>query len=355
MESPTMSSDSSIILSNSRELTFIGDDDFYKKDTEVYELEQIIGFGVITLAFFVACYLTNRLSRQTRELYEWNAVRLILPAVMFFMGLESMTLALDYAHIPIWRQWAVAIYMLESTCAPGIFMATFVTTFLSYRTRSIPFCMVYRGPGRSANSMSNSVDDEDRQTLIRPATMVVMMRVFTVAILMLSFGVNFDVVWDRPDLAGRTGWSTIVKNPWENSFDHIVYSLLPMGMTSLSCLYFSLLLWRYGSEFSMIVYPSTINPWIYTLLGSIIMLVGQFPGPQWFPLASNAGILVYLWTMLRLLHEVRNDMLQAGDLGEFLHAIGSDQVSNVMEESERASTTNNKEDTEAPSTPYQIT
>ncbi|CAJ1946282.1 unnamed protein product [Cylindrotheca closterium] len=351
MASPTMSSDS-FMLSTHRELTFIGDDDFYKKDTEVYQVEQIVGFGVIALAFFVTCYLTNRLSRETRELYEWNAIRLILPAAMFFMGLESMTLAMDYAHINIWRQWAVAIYMFESMCAPGIFMATFVATFLSYRTRSIPFCMVYRGPGRSTNSRSTTPDDEDRQTLIRPATMVVMMRVFTVAILMLSFGVNFDVVWDKPDLAGRTGWMTILTEPWqEDSSAHVVYSLLPMGMTSLSCLYFSALLWRYGSEFSMIVYPSSINPWIYTLVGSIIMFIGQFPGPDWFPLASNAGILVYLVTMLRLLHEVRKDILQAGDLGEFLHALGSENASNMV--SEPAST--NKEDPESPSTPYQIT
>lgn len=200
--------------------------------------------------------------------------------------------------------------------------------------------------------MSTTPDDEDRQTLIRPATMVVMMRVFTVAILMLSFGVNFDVVWDTPDLAGRTGWQTIFSEPWEDSFDHVVYSLLPMGMTSLSCLYFSLLLWRYGADFSMIVYPSSINPWVYTFVGSIFMLAGQYPGPDWFPLASNAGILVYLVTLLRLLYEVKKDMLQAGDLGEFLHALGSDVPSNVV--SEPANGTN-KADIEASSTPYQIT
>src|SRR5210317_703187 len=138
MASSTMSYSSSYIRSPHRELTFIGDDDVYKKDTEVYKIEQIIGFAVIALGFFVSCFFTNKLARETRELYEWNAIRLILPACMFFMGLESLTLALDYAHISIWSPWSVAIYMFESMCAPGIFMATFVTTFLAYRTRSIP-------------------------------------------------------------------------------------------------------------------------------------------------------------------------------------------------------------------------
>lgn len=318
-------------MATNRKLTFIGDDDVYKQDNEEFYIGHIVGFAVLGLINFSLALVTIKLSRQTRELYEWNAIRLVMPGVFFFMGLECGTLAFDYGHFPIWRQWAIAIYMLESTFAPGIFIATFATTFLAYRTRSIPFCMVYRGPGRShTNPMSGSDDDEERQALIRPATMVVLMRMFTLGILILSFVVNFDVIWEKPDLAGRTGWWTVIQDPWQESWDHIIASLLPMGLTSLSCLYFSFLLWRYGSEFSMIVYPSSINPWIYTLLGSLFLIAGQFPGPELFPILSNAGILVYMMTLLRVLYEVRHDMLQAGDLGQFLNALGQDHITKTV-------------------------
>jgi hypothetical protein len=334
------------IQSSFRKLTFIGgDDDVYNQDTDEYFLGHIVGFGVMALINFCLALVTIKLSRRTRELYEWNAVRLVIPGLFFFLGLESGTLAFDYGHFHIWHQWAIAIYMLESTCAPGIFIATFATTFLAYRTRSIPFCMVYRGPGRShTNPMSGGDDnDEERQALIRPATMVVLMRMFSLGILILSFVVNFDVVWEEPDLAGRTGWLTIIQEPWQESSDHIFFSLLPMGLTSLSCLYFSLLLWRYGSEFSMIVYPSSMNPWMCTFFGSICMIAGQFPGPNLFPLLSNAGILIYMMTLLRVLYEVRHDMLQAGDLGQFLHALGQDHITNTVSD---VSNTKPKADTE---------
>eukprot|EP00980_Cylindrotheca_fusiformis_P007303 scaffold1525_cov142-Cylindrotheca_fusiformis.AAC.103 len=315
-----------------RQLTFIGDDDVYKPDPEKNFLGHIVGFAAIGLISIALALVAIKLSRQTRELYEWNAIRLVIPGVLLFLGLECGTMAFFYGHCSISRQWTIAIYMLESTLAPGIFTSTFATTFLAYRTRSIPFCMVYRGPGRSHTNPTpgEEDDDEETQALIRPATMVVLMRVFTLGILVLNFGVNFDVIWDESDLAGKTGWITVIQDSSEQESDHVVASLLPIGLTSLSCIYFSFLLWRYGSEFSMVVYPSSINPWIYTLVGSLIMIAGQFPGPNLFPILSNVGILVYMMTLLRVLFEVRHDMMQAGDLGQFLHAVGQDHIAKSM-------------------------
>jgi hypothetical protein len=320
------------LRSRHRQLTFIGEDDVYEREGDEPLLGLVVGFAVMAVSFFLMAWTTIRITRQTRQLYEWNAIRLILPSSMIFLGLESLTLAFDVASFDIMKQWAIAIYMLESTCAPGIFMATFATTFLAYRTRSIPFCLVYRGPGRSNTNAGLTTDDEERSTLIRPATMVVLMRLFTLGIMVLSVVVNFDVVWETPNLAGRTGWMTLILGDYQEAADHIVYSLIPMGLVSFSCLYFSFLLWRYGSEFSMIVYPSIVNPWIYTFLGVLFMIAGQFPGPQLFPVLSNAGILIYLASLLRVLFEVRQDMLQAGDLGQFLNALGQDHISNAVTE-----------------------
>ena len=62
------------------------------------------------------------------------------------------------------------------------------------------------------------------------------------------------------------------------------------------------------------------------------MGVGQYPGPDLFPVLSNAGILVYMISLLALLHEVRKDLLQASDLGDFLEAVGIDHVSNTIQD-----------------------
>jgi hypothetical protein len=80
----------------------------------------------------------------------------------------------------------------------------------------------------------------------------------------------------------------------------------------------------------MVVYPSSMNPWMFTFFGSVCMIAGQFPDPNLFPILSNAGILIYMMTLLRVLYEVRHDMLQAGDLGQFLHALGQDHITNTV-------------------------
>jgi hypothetical protein len=284
----------------------------------------------LSALFCGVAILVLRVTRSCREFYEWNAIRLIIPGINWALALQTATLAFDAGRPTVANQWAIAIYMLQATVAPGIFLSTFVVTFLAYRTRSIPFCLVHRGPGRSeAGGTTRAAidnDEEELQPLVRPATLVVMIRLFALAIFMLTLVVNFDVVWNESDLAGRTGWKTIVENPWSGANAHIFLSLLPMALVSTCCLYFNLLLWCYGSTFSMVIYPCVLNPWIAGIFGTIFLMTGQCFGPDLFPILSNAGILLYQLGLVRVLFEVRHDIRQAGELGNFLTALGDDQV-----------------------------
>jgi hypothetical protein len=318
-----------------RSLSFVNEDDEYYPNEILSETSLIVGFSVLAACFCWTAFLSIRVTSSCREFYEWNAIRMILPGIQWALALECVTLAIDSRQdIIIPGLWAIATYMLQATVAPGIFLSTFVMTFLAYRTRSIPFCMVYRGPGRSARSATMGAngpgamddDEEAMQPLVRPATMTVIVRFFSLGIFVLSLVVNFDVVWNQQDLAGRTGWLTVLESEWTGSTAHVYLSLLPMALTSLSCCYFSLLLWRYGTFFSMVIYPSIINPWVSPIIGTAFLIVGQCFGPDLFPLLSNAGILLYMMCFLRCMYEVRFDMKQAGDLGLFLTALGDDQV-----------------------------
>lgn len=232
------------------------------------------------------------------------------------------------------------MYMLNATVAPGIFVSTFVITFLAYRNRSIPFCMVHRALGRNDANLTGNTDDlegvgdggrgldESHQPLVRPATMVAMIRLFCTFCFLLTLVVNFNVVWSEPDMAGRTGWATLLGQPWDPSGAsmHIFLSLLPMAMVGIGCFYFAMLLWRYGSSFSMKIYPSVLNPWASVTFGTICLLGGQCFGPDLFPVLSRTGIWLYELCFLRIMYEVRYDIRQAGDLGQFLDALGDDSV-----------------------------
>ena len=213
------------------------------------------------------------------------------------------------------------IFSIFASYTTGIFIFTFVMTFLAYRTRSMPFCFVHRGPGRSGTGESR-LDEEDEvfQPLVRPAILVVSTRMFAIGLLILNLLVNFDVLSDDSQV-GRTGWATVVRKPAGDSTLNIFLALLPMALVSCLCLYFACLIWRYGSEFSMIITTSICNAWMCPVLGALTMIVGQMFGPDLFLVTSNSGILLYMISMTRALYEIRRDIRQAGDLGNFLIAL----------------------------------
>ncbi|MGK3762113.1 MAG: hypothetical protein ACI8RD_014431 [Bacillariaceae sp.] len=193
--------------------------------------------------------------------------------------------------------------------------------FLAYRTRSMPFCFVHRGPARQTmGELGQDDEDEVYQPLVRPAILVVSTRFFALGILVLNLLVNFDVLSDDT-MVGRTGWATVVNNPDEDNTMMIIIALFPMLLVCCLCLYFSCLLWRYGCQFSMIINASLFNAWISPVFGAVAMTVGQMFGPDLFLITSNTGILLYYIAMVRVLYEIRHDIREAGDLGHFLNAL----------------------------------
>jgi hypothetical protein len=305
-------------------------------------LGLVIGFSILSAVFFVITVVVIRLSTTCHAFYEWNAIRLLMPAVACFLGMETATLAVQssWSTMVVVDPWAITLFMVSSTIAPGIFLISFVITFLAYRTRSMPFCFVYRGPGRQDHVREPWRDDDEEvlQPLVRPAVLVVAIRLFALGLLILNLMVNFDVMWSEPSLAGRTGWGTVIlsdpnddNNNNNPSMDHIILALVPMALVSLSCLYFSLLLWRYGCELSLVIYSSgVINPWLTPVLGSLAMIIGQLFGPDLFLITSNSGILLYMLSLVRILYEAQRDLQVSGDLGNFLDVLGNDNVTRTQ-------------------------
>jgi hypothetical protein len=319
-------------LAIDRDLTYLDTDGMPEQENEtISEIGLVVGFSVISAVFGLVTILIINVNSTCQEFYEWNAIRLIMPALSLFLCIQNATLAFDAARV-VASQWAIAVYMMSSTVAPGIFLFTFVITFLAYRTRAMPFCFVYRGPGRQAVGEPWRDDDEEvMQPLVRPAVLVVSIRIFALGLLILNLIVSFDVVWNEEDLAGQTGWLTVIQDSTNSSIDHIILALVPMALVCFCCLYFSLLLWRYGCEFSLVIYGAgIINPWLCPFCGTLTMMAGQCFGPDLFLITSNSGILIFMLSVVRVLFEVRFDMKQARDLGNFLNILGNDTVANTQ-------------------------
>jgi len=308
-------------------LTFLNDDIATRRQTsEISPTGLVVGFSLLSASFALISVLIIRCNWYCREFCEWNAIRLIMPSLCLLLSIQNATIAYDYGKERVPPLWNIAVYMISSVIAPGIFIFTFVMTFLAYRTRSMPFCFVHRGPGRSGTGESRLEEDEVYQPLVRPAILVVSTRMFAIGLLLLNLLLDFDVLSDDSQV-GQTGWAYVIENPGGGSTLTIFLALLPMALVSCLCLYFACLIWRYGSEFSMVINTSIFNAWMCPVLGALAMIVGQMFGPDLFLITSNSGILFYMISMTQALYEIRRDIRQAGDLGNFLIALESTQYS----------------------------
>jgi len=206
------------------------------------------------------------------------------------------------------RLWAEIVYALEATVAPCLLMSTFDVTYIIHKTRHIQFCGIIEGQTHKKNP--------------RVARAVKWsMRLLSILLLILELLVNFDVGFNPPSpQAGRVGWVYVITEPFTIQQIQVVLGLIPMAIVGLCCLYFSLLLWKYGTKSSMVVHSSPLNPWFTPFFGTLALIAGQWFGAKWFPLLSNVGIFVFCVSILFLVLEVNKDLRAAVELNVFLGA-----------------------------------
>jgi hypothetical protein len=160
--------------------------------------------------------------------------------------LLTPTLAIDEAIPKIPTLWADLLYVFEALLALGLFLSTFVVTFLAYRIRSVPFCCVRRRPRsfESEDKFGTIGEDasNDQELLVQSNIVMFGMHCFALVLLIVSIVVNFFVMCSTSNLAGRTGLMTLILDPWEPSYVHVVLVLRPMPLACCCSLCFATLL-----------------------------------------------------------------------------------------------------------------
>ena len=349
-----------------RSLTYLNvhyDDDEYEyfdsSTTTSAVIGVVIGHGILVSIFTVLTVCTIHIIRTVKEYQEWKGIWLLMPTMSLYMAIESLTIAINISHsgtIEIPKGYAMLLYILESMIAPGLLYATFVITFIAYRIRSMPFCLVHRSVVIEEEDQQETDINNHKNTttlttttqitgepLVQPKLLVLLMTIFSFLLLTLSIIVNFDVAWtDNDDLAGRTGWITIFKHSWDMSMLHVFLSLLPMLLSTILCTYFAVLLYRYGNEISLTIYTSILNNWLWPIIGVLAMFIGQIFESPMFALTSNIGICIYQFALVMTLLEVRKDLGQATELGDYLGALCWHEPTTIINSTTMTTTTTTK-------------
>ena len=291
-----------------RQLSFLDD------DTGLVVREETTGFviahAILSLASFIAIIQGVYETRRKHYLYDRHSLRYFFPWAAFCQMVENLVLVIDISSsgdLP--KPIMYTVYILESSLAPCLLLSTFDVTYCIHKTRHIPFCGVYDGHTNTLNPSCT-------------LALKISMRILALALLSLSILTNFNLLSTTSPYAGRAGWYWLATEPWNISHVHVLLELIPIGVTSLATFYFSIVLWRYGTSYSMVVHASPLNPWFSPFFGTLALMGGQWFGPRWFPLLSNLGIFVFVESILLVFMEVNKDMEAATELRNFLGAVG---------------------------------
>jgi len=266
------------------------------------------------------------IGRSRRHYRSFFSVRVLLPIALFISALENAALAasgLIYDGL-VEKEgdeeenfdnnvFIKTVYFLQTFEVPILLIVIFEITYLVHKRRSVNFCGMYFDEGvRIKNTAFMSC-------MLRNS-----IRTLATVLLVMGLIVNFDFIQSgKPavdELAGRAGWWALSKEDWDSRL-HLLLSLIPTAVLTLVALYLSVVLWRYGTESSMVVHSSICNPWFYPFFGTLAMGVGQFFDENLYTIMSNAGTLIFTLTILLLMVEVDKDMVAADDFAWFLVAV----------------------------------
>jgi len=270
------------------------------------------------------------LGRSRLHYRSFFSVRVLFPVALFILALENAALAASGniydSHIVEdgnenfdSNVFIQAVFVLQTFEVPILLIVVFEITYLVHKRRSVNFCGMYFDEGvRVKNTAFMSC-------MLRNS-----IRTLATVLLVMGLVVNFDLIQTGADvdaLAGRAGWWALAGEDWDGKV-HLLLSLIPTAVLTLVSFYLSIMLWRYGTESAMVVHSSMCNPWFYSFFGTLAMAVGQLFGEELYTVMSNAGMLIFIITILLLMVEVDKDINATTDVAYFLRVVAQkgDQI-----------------------------
>lgn len=298
---------------------------------------QVLCFTALVIISFTCCLIATRRGYSRRHYRNIFSISCLFPLCCFICALENATLAASGKIIENDGEAENLLYLkilfcIQSMEAPILLMVVFDLTYLANKNRSVNFCGMYFDEG---HRVSKIITTPMKSFVLRN-----LIRVTGIFLLAMGIAVNFDItkgVKSVNDLAGKSGWWEFFKKDlnWSEEW-HLFLSLLPTAILIVCSFYFSMILWRYGTTSSIVVYSTFVNPWFAPFFGTLGLTGGQLFGKRWYPLASNCGFLIWIISILLLMTEIDKDMVKSEELTDYLRQVSKKgdaiSVRQVLEE-----------------------
>ncbi|KAL9179898.1 hypothetical protein ACHAXT_007868 [Thalassiosira profunda] len=280
----------------------------------------IVGYSVLCAVSVFCAGWAVHLGRSRFHYHSFFSVRVLFPLALFILALENAALAtsgLFYSQLEKegdgenYESFVFydVVFVLQAFEVPILLIVIFEITYLVHKRRSVNFC-----------GMSFDEGVRVKNTAFMSCMLRNCIRALATVLLVMGLIVNLDLLQSGTpvdELAGRAGWWALGGEDWDGKV-HLLLSLIPTAILILVSFYLSIMLWRYGTESSMVVHSSIANPWFYPMFGTVAMAVGQLFGEELYTVMSNTGVLIFIITILLLMAEVDKDIVATNDVASFL-------------------------------------
>mmetsp|Transcript_4670 Transcript_4670/g.5359 ORF Transcript_4670/g.5359 Transcript_4670/m.5359 type:complete len:357 (+) Transcript_4670:214-1284(+) len=278
----------------------------------------VLGFGGLTAWAFIRAHTRAHYHRV-------YVIRFLFPIVLLFSIIENIFLAasqhfIRHANDNLSDHPALQImFVLQAMIVPIYLLTIFELTYLIHKRRSVHFMGMYFDEGRLGRRVKGVFSTPFKSFIERNFIRMLSTILFVTGIL-----ANFNVLTELTtvgDLAGKTGWFAMIGKrdkpfPWD-----VFLSLIPALILSVCSFALSIILWRYGTNTSMIVHSSFLNPWFGPFFGTTALFLGQLVDGQWFASASNAGQFIYSITLILLMRQIDRDIVSFEEFTDFLDQV----------------------------------
>lgn len=305
---------------------------FIDNASEKPSTSQIVLYSLVSVAFFLSALHIARKTHRWRHYHRIWTVRFLFPLACIFCTLENIALAASGSILQ--QQLADSniflkiVFVLQAIQVPIFLLVIFELTYIVHKRRSVHFCGMFFDEGRLGRRVQGVFSTPVKSFVLRN-----LIRIISILCLLMGIIANLDLLKDavqNDKLAGRMGWWMLFMEgtKYDENGDrkviwtwHILLSLIPTAVLIVCSFFLSIALWRYGSNSSMVVHSSWLNPWFFPMFGTIALFIGQLFSTKWYPFSSNFGLLVYMATLLILMRAIDKDIISTTEFTDFLREV----------------------------------
>ncbi|OQS03356.1 hypothetical protein THRCLA_04345 [Thraustotheca clavata] len=258
--------------------------------------------GLLAAGTFVLLYYALKYAKK----YYYMAAFLLPPFVCFCMIYENIVRAatnLDKtgsnttADVDKNLPSVQVMLALQACIIPFMLLICFEVTYLVHKNKSVNFCGISFESGHRANR------NNFKSTFLRFA-------VWLVGFLLLL--INLYVYYHYFDELELHAGSFLING--DNTASTILTEI-PVYVLVILSLYMGLRLWNYGCNYAFVIHATCFNPWIWMVVGAIVLAIGYIIPGQLFATTSKIGEFVMLAAIIRMFKEVHHDLQVAEDFG----------------------------------------